>query len=135
MPMDKKRVCRMRIGRQWEGAICASLLWMVLFVCADCDQQPKSGSQQQSSEPTWDAAAQRQVDEYDRQLATTQRHIEETERQLAESDRNLREIMAQNKRFEELLQRWGNQADRVDRLLERWERVTDGVEQRSTGAP
>lgn len=133
MPMNRKRAGKRRIRRQWKGALCVFLLCMVLFVCADCDQQSGGGVQRQNSPPA--SEVQRQLDEYDRQMAASQRQLAETERQLAESDRNLQEIAAQSKRFDEQLDRWHAQADRVDKIFERWEKLTEAVERRVQEKP
>lgn len=128
--MNNVPVGKSAVVARWEGALCASILWMVLGLCVQCDRQSSGGSQPLGAGGPWDAVMQQQAQEYDRQVAMARRQLEETERQLAQSDRNLRTITAQNEAFGELLVRWSAQADRVDNLLERWERIAGTLEQR-----
>lgn len=129
-------------GSTCERCVFAFALGIVTWLYAGCDGQTGGGSQRPGAGSGSSSVAQRQADEYDRQMAVAQRHQEETDRQiaetnrqLAESDRNLREAGAQSKRYDELQERWSSQADRVDALLLRWEKLTDAMEQRVQEKP
>lgn len=124
-------------GSTCERGVYTFVIAIVGCLYAGCDDQTGRVSQRSGAAPGTPSVAQRQADEYDRQMAVSKRHQDETERQiaetnrqLAESDRSLREMAAQSKRYDELLDRWVSQSDRIDAMLLRWEKLTDAMEQR-----
>jgi len=125
---------RNRESRTHRSHTLAFAALIVVAVFTGCDGQAGC-SQRQGAGGGTTAGAQRQAEEYERQMAASQRHLDETGRQLAESAANLRTIAVQNEQFNELLHRWASQADRVDALLLRWEKLTDTMEGRLEERP
>jgi hypothetical protein len=132
----------MRNGPTSAWVVFASLIGIVGCMCAGCDGQTGGGAQRPGAATGAASVAQRQFDEYDRQLAVSQRQQEqmewqlaETGRQLEESARNLQEMAAHSQQLDELLKRWSSQTERVDALLLRWENLADAMEQRCKAQP
>jgi septal ring factor EnvC (AmiA/AmiB activator) len=74
---------------------------------------------------TYDATHKKQLDDYDRQTATTERQLDQTQKQLNqtqqqqdETERQLQRAKSHADRYEALLDRWEKQADRQDKMLD-----------------
>ncbi len=108
-------------------------LTLMLLLLTSCT--PQSGG-------TYDAAYQKQLDDYDRQAAITARQIDQTQKQLDQTQKQQDETEVQLQRYkthadryEALLDRWEKQADRQDKVLDAMEiffsKQKDGINRRS----
>ncbi|WP_182866022.1 hypothetical protein [Stieleria mannarensis] len=72
----------------------------------------------------YDAAYQKQLDDYDRQTEQTQQQLDQTQDMQDETERQLARSKTQADRYDALLDRWEQQADRHDKLLDLLESIS-----------